>query len=89
VEAAIIASAKGDCTPIRPVKAGYIALWRHLFAMTDAVRADYRRRLLDVTPENVADAAERLWQNSAGRANDCAVAPARLTARLPFRPLPV
>lgn len=89
VEAAIIACAKGDCVPIRPVKAGYIALWRHLFAMTDAVRAEYRQRLLDVTPDDVAAAAANLWQNNAGMANDCAIAPARLTARLPFKPLTI
>jgi len=89
IEAAIIATAKGDSVPIRPVKAGYVALWRHLFAMTDAIRAEYRQRLLNVTSDDVAAAAADLWQNNAGMANDCAIAPARLTAQLLFKTLTI
>jgi Zn-dependent M16 (insulinase) family peptidase len=89
IEAAIIATAKGDSVPIRPVKAGYVALWRHLFAITDAIRAEYRQRLLSVTPDDVAAAAADLWQNNAAMANDCAIAPARLTAQLPFKTLTI
>ena len=87
VHAAIIAGIKADERPLRPARACGQALWRELFGWTEERRRTIRRQLFALTPESVQCGVAEFWQQSAGQANDCVVAPGMLANALRYRRL--
>jgi Zn-dependent M16 (insulinase) family peptidase len=79
---AIIACSRGDERPWRPAQIVHSALLNRISGLTEALRAQRRRALLDQTPESVREGAAHFWTQFSARQNDCLLGPSEYAKQL-------
>ncbi|MCF7854323.1 MAG: hypothetical protein K9N51_05960 [Candidatus Pacebacteria bacterium] len=65
IERGIIGCARNDEVPLRPGWATPAALWRFLGRLTEDIRCERRQKLISLTPADVSEAADRLFEGTA------------------------
>jgi Zn-dependent M16 (insulinase) family peptidase len=79
---AIIACSRGDERPWRPAQIVHSALLNRISGLTEELRAQRRRALLDQTPESVREGAAHFWTQFSARQNDCLLGPSEYAKQL-------